>query len=132
MKVAINKKYKYITLEEYCPADEAFDDWVMQPKFETHSIISIPNDIGASHLRFRHFDYNEATDTFAFNADKYSADIISASLRADIIAHEQAIRERQQAYVALLTTGADEAELAECKAEIETLLQSLEVLRNAS
>ena len=49
-----------------------------------------------------------------------------------IQAHEQAIRERQRAYVALLTTGATEAELAECKAEIQALLDSLEVLRNAS
>ena len=48
-----------------------------------------------------------------------------------IQAHEQAIRERQRAYVALLTTGATEAELAECKAEIQALLDSLEVLRNA-
>ena len=52
--------------------------------------------------------------------------------QAAIQAHEQAIRERQQAYVALLTTGATEAELADCKAEIETLLDSLGVLRNAS
>jgi len=51
--------------------------------------------------------------------------------QADIAAHEQAIRERQQAYVALLTTGATEAELAECKDEIQQLLDALEVLRNA-
>lgn len=49
-----------------------------------------------------------------------------------IAAHEQAIHERQQAYVALLTTGATQQELDDCKAEIETLLQSLEVLRDAS
>jgi hypothetical protein len=48
-----------------------------------------------------------------------------------IQAHEQAIRERQQAYVALLTIGATEAELAECKNEIQQLLDALEVLRNA-
>ena len=46
-------------------------------------------------------------------------------------AHEQAIRERQQAYVALLTTGATQAELDECKAEIQQLLDALEVLRSA-
>jgi hypothetical protein len=52
--------------------------------------------------------------------------------QAAIQAHEQVIRERQQAYVALLTTGATEAELANCKAEIQALLDSLEVLRSAS
>ena len=48
-----------------------------------------------------------------------------------ITAHEQAIHERQRAYVALLTTGATETELAECKDEIQQLLDALEVLRNA-
>ena len=51
--------------------------------------------------------------------------------QAAIAAYEKAIRERQQAYVALLTTGATEAELADCKAEIQALLDSLEVLRSA-
>ena len=51
--------------------------------------------------------------------------------QAAIAAYEKAIRERQQAYVALLTTGATEAELAECKDEIQQLLDALEVLRNA-
>jgi hypothetical protein len=52
--------------------------------------------------------------------------------QATIHAHEQAIHERQQAYMALLTTGATEAELDDCKAEIQALLDSLEVLRSAS
>ena len=51
--------------------------------------------------------------------------------QAAIATHEQAIHKRQQAYVALLTTGATEAELAECKNEIQQLLDALEVLRNA-
>ena len=51
--------------------------------------------------------------------------------QAAIAAYEKAIRERQQAYVALLTTGATEAELADCKAEIQQLLDALEVLRSA-
>lgn len=55
-----------------------------------------------------------------------------AQRQAAVHAHEQAIHERQQAYVALLTTGATEAELAECKDEIQALLDSLEVLRNAA
>ncbi|HHY47087.1 MAG TPA: hypothetical protein GX506_07305 [Firmicutes bacterium] len=52
--------------------------------------------------------------------------------QADIQAHEAAIKERQQAYVALLSTGAAQAELDECKAEIQMLMQSLEVLRGGT
>ena len=51
--------------------------------------------------------------------------------QAAIQAHEQAIRERQQAYVALLTTGATQAELDTCLTEIQQLLDALEVLRSA-
>lgn len=72
MKIAINKKYKYLTFEENCPKGQTFEVWVMQDRFETHSIIEITEQVDISKLRFNHFDYDEATDTFTFNIDKYN------------------------------------------------------------
>lgn len=72
MKVAINKKYKYLTFKEHCPEGENFEDWVMQDKFETHSIIEIPNGVNKEYLRFNQFEYDEIADIFTFNIDKYN------------------------------------------------------------
>lgn len=71
MKIAINKKYKYITPETVYESDN-FEEWVTQERFETHSIIEIPNDVNVEYLRFNQFDYDERTDTFTFNIDKYN------------------------------------------------------------
>lgn len=72
MKIAINKKYKYLTFEEHCPENENFEKWVMQDKFETHSVIEIPDDVDKEKLRFDQFDYDAKTDTFVFNREKYN------------------------------------------------------------
>lgn len=76
MKIAINKKYKYITIEENCPEGEIFEEWVMQEKFETHSILNISEDVNVENLRFNQFDYDEATNVFAFSIDKYNAYLV--------------------------------------------------------
>ena len=76
MKVAINKKYKYITLETNNKSDLVFEDWVMQSKFETHSIVNIEEDINIDNLRFKQFDYEELREKFIFNIDKYNAYLI--------------------------------------------------------
>ena len=73
MKIAINKKYKYLTFEEHCPEGEDFETWVMQDKFETHSILNIADDVDKESLMYNQFDYDESTDTFIFNIDKYNA-----------------------------------------------------------
>ena len=44
---------------------------------------------------------------------------------------EALLSERQNAYMKLFTTGANETELAECKSEIRVILDALEVLYNA-
>lgn len=72
MKVAINKKYKYLTLEKHCPEEENFEEWVMQDRFETHSIITIADTIKKENLRYNQFDYDKSTDTFKFNIDKHN------------------------------------------------------------
>lgn len=73
MKIAINKKYKYLTFEEHCPENENFEDWVMQERFETHSVLEITDNVNKENLRFNQFDYDEVTDTFTFNMEKYNA-----------------------------------------------------------
>ena len=63
------------------------------------------------------------------------AEAARAQLWAEIQAYERAINERQQAYLALLTTDASQEELDSCKAELQQLLDAfserLEVLRSA-
>lgn len=72
MKIAINKKYKYLTFEEDCPKSESFETWVMQERFETHSILEI-DDINTEYLRYDQFDYNVDTNSFVFNLEKYNS-----------------------------------------------------------
>lgn len=73
MKIAINKKYKYLTFEKDCPEDLDFENWAMQDKFETHSIIDISDDVAIENLRFNQFDYNVEANTFTFNIEKHNA-----------------------------------------------------------
>jgi len=105
MKVAINKKYKYITLEEHCPEDEVFEDWVMQEKFETHSIINLTEDIEKDNLRFEQFDYDELKDTFTFNADKYNAYLKLLNKPQPLTEEEQRILDLELAMAAILGGG---------------------------
>lgn len=72
MKVAINRKYKYLTFKEDCPQGLEFTEWVMQDKFETHSIVNVPDSVEKDKLRYNQFDYNEQIDTFTFNIDQYN------------------------------------------------------------
>lgn len=74
MRIAINKKYKYITPESVYNGN-GFEAWVMDEKYQTHSIVEV-NDIDVDKLRFSHFDYDEETDIFSFNIDKYNADLV--------------------------------------------------------
>lgn len=63
--------------------------------------------------------------------EQLDAEAAERQRQADVESHERAIKERQQAYVALLTTGGTQQELDECKGEIQALLDGLEVLRDA-
>lgn len=75
MRVAINKKYKYITPENVPDIAGEFEEWVMDEKYQTHSIVEVDNSIDVEKLRFIHFDYDEKTDVFSFNVDKFNADL---------------------------------------------------------
>ncbi len=108
MKVAINKKYKYLTFKEYCPEGENFEDWVMQDKFETHSIIETPNGVSKEYLRFNQFEYDEVTDIFTFNIDKYNKyveKLNSAPLPTENELKEQRLMDLEMAMAEILGGG---------------------------
>lgn len=105
MKIAINKKYKYLTLEEHCPEGENFEEWVMQDKFETHSIIVISDDVEKENLRYDQFNYDESTDTFIFNIDKYNAYLEELNKPQPITEEEQRILDLELAIATILGGG---------------------------
>ena len=131
MKIAINKKYKYLTFEEHCPEGEDFETWVMQDKFETHSILEI-EEVNREHLRFNHFDYDGEKDEYTFNKNKYDVYVMSQARQQQIQQLENLLAERYQAHGRLLATDADPAEIEEVKDEIALILEELGGLYNAT
>lgn len=74
MRVSINQKYKYVTCDNDFEGDD-FVAYVMDPIYENHSIIDIP-DVDSSKLRYSHFDYIEESDVFVFVPNRYENDPI--------------------------------------------------------
>ena len=105
MKIAINKKYKYLTFEEHCPENEVFENWVMQEKFETHSILNIADDVDKESLMFNQFDYDENTKTFTFNINKYNEYIEKMNEPQPLKEEEQRLLDLEMAMAAILGGG---------------------------
>ena len=131
MKVAINKNYKYLTFIEDCPKGADFETWVMQEKYETHSILEI-EEVNREHLRFNHFDYDGEKNEYTFNKDKYDKYVLSQARQQQIQQLESLLEERYEAHSRLLATDADPAEIEEVKDEIALILEELGGLYNAT
>lgn len=125
MRVAINSRYKYLTFEHHCPDAEVFEAWVMQPQFETHSIVQVPEWVDADQLQFGHFDYEEVANKFEFNAGKYNSGIDMQQRQREIRELENLLAERYQAHGRLLATSADQEKIDEVKDEIALILTEL-------